>query len=56
MHLSPLRRESARGILWRFQYQIPQEDTPMCGIVGFIGREEAAPILLAGLARLEDRG
>lgn len=28
----------------------------MCGIVGFIGREEAAPILLDGLARLEYRG
>ena len=28
----------------------------MCGIVGFVGREEAAPILLDGLARLEYRG
>ena len=28
----------------------------MCGIVGFIGKEEAAPILLDGLARLEYRG
>ncbi len=28
----------------------------MCGIVGFIGTEEAAPILLDGLARLEYRG
>ena len=28
----------------------------MCGIVGFAGREEAAPILLDGLARLEYRG
>ena len=28
----------------------------MCGIVGYIGREEAAPILLDGLARLEYRG
>ena len=28
----------------------------MCGIVGFIGREEAAPILLDGLERLEYRG
>ena len=28
----------------------------MCGIVGFIGREQAAPILLDGLARLEYRG
>ena len=29
---------------------------PMCGIVGYIGREEAAPILLDGLSRLEYRG
>lgn len=28
----------------------------MCGIVGFIGMEEAAPILLDGLGRLEYRG
>jgi len=28
----------------------------MCGIVGFVGREEAAPILLDGLRRLEYRG
>lgn len=28
----------------------------MCGIVGFIGREQAAPILLDGLSRLEYRG
>ena len=28
----------------------------MCGIVGYIGSEEAAPILLDGLERLEYRG
>lgn len=28
----------------------------MCGIVGYIGTEEAAPIILEGLARLEYRG
>lgn len=28
----------------------------MCGIVGFIGREQAAPILMEGLSRLEYRG
>ena len=28
----------------------------MCGIVGFIGKEQATPILLDGLARLEYRG
>ena len=28
----------------------------MCGIVGFVGQAEAAPVLLDGLARLEYRG
>ena len=28
----------------------------MCGIVGYVGAEQAAPILLDGLARLEYRG
>lgn len=28
----------------------------MCGIVGYVGTEAAAPILLDGLARLEYRG
>ena len=28
----------------------------MCGIVGYVGKEQAAPIILDGLARLEYRG
>ena len=28
----------------------------MCGIVGYVGRQQAAPILLEGLRRLEYRG
>ena len=27
----------------------------MCGIVGYVGTEQAAPILLAGLSKLEYR-
>ena len=28
----------------------------MCGIVGYVGKQQAAPILLDGLQRLEYRG
>ena len=28
----------------------------MCGIVGFTGKQQAAPILLEGLSKLEYRG
>ena len=28
----------------------------MCGIVGYVGHQQAAPVLLDGLARLEYRG
>lgn len=33
-----------------------QEDETMCGIVGYTGKEQAAPILLDGLEKLEYRG
>src|SRR6185436_12828430 len=33
-----------------------KRDRPMCGIVGYIGAQDAAPILLEGLGRLEYRG
>ena len=32
------------------------ELTPMCGIVGFTGKRQAAPVLLDGLSKLEYRG
>ena len=33
-----------------------REERPMCGIVGYIGRRDVAPLLLEGLQRLEYRG
>jgi glutamine---fructose-6-phosphate transaminase (isomerizing) len=33
-----------------------EENPPMCGIVGYVGRKEAEPILVEGLRRLEYRG
>ena len=37
-------------------FVIIKENLFMCGIVGYVGSEQAAPILLDGLARLEYRG
>lgn len=33
-----------------------KEEYNMCGIVGFVGRQEASPILVEGLSKLEYRG
>lgn len=33
-----------------------EEQQYMCGIVGYVGAQQAAPILLDGLRRLEYRG
>ena len=46
-----LREKSRRGR----EYIINGVDI-MCGIVGYVGEEQAAPILLGGLSKLEYRG
>ena len=44
-------------LLIRPMFDQYQEDIiTMCGIIGFVGKEQAAPILLDGLARMEYRG
>lgn len=37
-------------------FERKREDKQMCGIVGYVGSEQAAPILLDGLSKLEYRG
>ena len=41
---------------FRGDYSYPGGGSTMCGIVGYLGDKEAAPILLSGLRRLEYRG
>ena len=37
-------------------WQYADHEANMCGIIGYVGEQEAAPVLLEGLARLEYRG
>lgn len=50
-------RKAANGCAFVLLILNYQEDYYfMCGIIGFVGNEQAAPILLDGLARMEYRG
>lgn len=42
--------------MWETRSQVIEEEKKMCGIVGFTGNHQAAPILLDGLSKLEYRG
>ena len=56
-HLGCAERRSARTVpCGRPADPAARLDRPMCGIVGYVGPDEALPIVLEGLRRLEYRG
>jgi len=46
----------ASGLDGYGSFQCNEEETTMCGIVGYAGQREALPVLIDGLKRLEYRG
>src|SRR5215218_7065828 len=64
--LPQFRRCSVRWFRSRVRWENPgrlavhnprkRDETPMCGIVGYIGEQQVAPLLIQGLKRLEYRG
>jgi len=57
-HVSPQKASlaPAAAACYNPKLVLKKEGESMCGIVGFVGSEQAAPILLDGLERLEYRG
>src|SRR5574344_637712 len=52
-----LDRKIQKSYYNEISFQLPlKEGFTMCGIVGFSGKQNAAPILLEGLSKLEYRG
>src|SRR4051794_5498575 len=59
--MTPWRRRRHRGAhrskTWpRFLQRAVDTVTPMCGIVGYVGHQEAQDVVIQGLRRLEYRG
>ena len=60
----PQNREAVTGcegkwsayLCFRPYYSDQEDILNMCGIVGYVGKQQAAPLLLDGLCRLEYRG
>ena len=50
-----LLRDNGKQRLFAYK-QEKERNIDMCGIVGYTGDQQAAPILLAGLEKLEYRG
>src|SRR4051812_15692592 len=53
---SKTSRLGSRGVLLRARASEREEGFLMCGIVGYVGDKESAPILVSGLKKLEYRG
>src|SRR6266568_3767434 len=51
-----LRKRLRLRCSWRTRYLNLSVQNIMCGIIGYVGKKSASPILLEGLRRLEYRG